>query len=422
MVLMTFTVLGPLISYNPGSYTGDGNPLRQAVYIIALIMALVAANLRHYPKRLLAIPLSVSIILTWFVLSLSWSAVPEIAMRRLLLTIIIIWSVFMAINRAGYDKTLAAIRYIMPFVLVANYAAVFIAPSFGIHQVSEEDPSIIGAWRGIMMQKNFAGAMCAFTILFFVLDAKKLKNVLRVAVVLGATYFLYRTQSKTSIGIVVMSLVLGYLYTLYDKRNRPAVIIGVGVLLFVLFLLSVIYWNQITAPFHSQDAFTGRVQIWPVLIAYWLDHWLLGSGYGSFWNIGADSPVFEYNTGWVAHIYSGHNGYLDILVQTGIIGLVLSVGLAILWPLVKLLISPSIDRAHGGLIIGCIWFSALHNLTESSLFDRDQIPHVFLIIALALLVLETRSGPRRGHLIRRAHAQSTDTKSSSHMARNPSLE
>jgi hypothetical protein len=36
-------------------------------------------------------------------------------------------------------------------------------------------------------------------------------------------------------------------------------------------------------------------------------------------------------------------------------------------------------------------FGVGHNLTESSLFDRDAAVHVFLMLAIALLAVETRS-------------------------------
>jgi O-antigen ligase len=88
-------------------------------------------------------------------------------------------------------------------------------------------------------------------------------------------------------------------------------------------LLLYSYGDSLSAAFASPDALTGRVQIWPVLIAYSRDHWMQGSGYGSFWNIGGASPAYEYATGRVSTIASGHNGYLDLLAPIGVPGLLL---------------------------------------------------------------------------------------------------
>ncbi|PJN92824.1 hypothetical protein CNY89_26205, partial [Amaricoccus sp. HAR-UPW-R2A-40] len=53
-------------------------------------------------------------------------------------------------------------------------------------------------------------------------------------------------------------------------------------------------WDIISATLDRQDAFTGRTQIWSTILAYLRDHWPAGAGYGSFWNVGPDSPVFAY--------------------------------------------------------------------------------------------------------------------------------
>jgi O-antigen ligase len=396
-VLLTFMVMGPFISYKPEPFTGEGNPLKQGIYVIVLIMALIAINFPEYPSRMLAIPITICAALFWFALSLTWAIAPAIGVRRLFFTVIITWSIFMSVQRAGYDRTVNVIHIVLPILLVVNYVAVAIAPGFAIHHVAEEggDDNLVGAWRGVMMQKNFAGATCAFTVMYFVLAAKNIKFWKSAVIILLSAFFLYKTQSKTSMGMLAISLLIGGLYRLYKPRYRVHVIGGVLVLLLLTFLGLIVYWDDVSAPFVSRDGFTGRTQIWPVIVNYWLDHPFTGSGYGSFWNIGTESPIFTYTQSWVTHLGNGHNGYLDLLAQTGIPGLVLSVAAGIIWPLAQLLINPSIDRARGSVIIATIWFAAWHNVTETSLFDRDAIVQIFLLFALAFLSLETRIGGKK---------------------------
>jgi hypothetical protein len=50
----------------------------------------------------------------------------------------------------------------------------------------------------------------------------------------------------------------------------------------------------------------------------------------------------------------------------------------------------SLDRSRAGLLLACIWFCIGHNLTESSLFDRDATVHVFLMLSIALLRREAQ--------------------------------
>jgi O-antigen ligase len=132
------------------------------------------------------------------------------------------------------------------------------------------------------------------------------------------------------------------------------------------------------------------VQIWGVLLDFWKDHRLTGSGYGSFWNVRNPQPIYQYATGarsWIVHITSGHNGYIDLLVQTGLPGLALGLVATVLAPFRRLLTSVDVLPARRGLITAIVLFSVCHNLTESSIFDRDATVHVFLMLGVALLGL-----------------------------------
>jgi O-antigen ligase len=406
-VILILTLLGPYLNYKPAPFTGEGSPMRQAIYIGTLLATIYACRPFYKPRRMLMVPLIIVLALGWCWVSVTWSSVPDIALRRLVLTTFLIWTIFMAVNLAGYRNTLMVLRTILIGILAANFVAAVLFPHFGVHQFEEGgDASLIGAWRGVMFQKNFAGAVCAFTILFFAFDGRRLSNLLRLTVLIGSAYFLYRTESKTSMGILAVSMVLGFLYQRYNPAYRGLVIPAILLIGVALVILSQIYWTEIVAPFNTRDAFTGRVQIWPALLGYAADHWMTGTGYGSFWNIGPGSPIQQYAKGWILEtVSSGHNGYLDLLIAIGIPGLVLVILATLIWPVGLLLASKYAPRAPGGLLLSIVIFCAGHNLTESSLFDRDTIVQIFLTFALAMTWRITRpaavaedfgNGRRRG--------------------------
>jgi O-antigen ligase len=93
----------------------------------------------------------------------------------------------------------------------------------------------------------------------------------------------------------------------------------------------------------------------------------------------------------VAQITSGHNGFLDLVVQIGLPGLLLALCAVIVAPMRVLLTDAGLDRSRRSLLTALVVFGVGHNLTESSLFDRDAAVHVFLMLAIALLAVETRS-------------------------------
>lgn len=397
VAVITLTIVGPYLSYKPAPFTGEGSPIRQGIYILIFIISIISARAFREPQRLLAVPASLMIVIAWCWISISWALNPDIAIRRLLLTTILIWTIFIAVKNVGYSSTIGAIRGVMALLVVLNYVIVILFPQSGIHQVDEAtDAALVGSWRGVMPHKNFAGATCAYTMLIFLLDARRVPGMLRWPVLIANAFFLYHTNSKTSMGILVFALVMAWLYRRYNPAYRGLMIPLVMVASVVLFALSQIYWDALAEPFSSPAGFTGRVQIWPVLLNYAYDHWLLGAGYGSFWNIGLGSgPIFTYGKGWITGLGNGHNGYLDLLVQIGFPGLVMIIFATLIWPLVRLFASTTAARSSGGLLVAMIIFSAGHNLTETSLFDRDAIVQVFLMFAIAMVGPVTASPSRR---------------------------
>lgn len=395
-LLICFVLLGPISSsplttQGEAELTGEGSVLRQIFYAAAFGMALICSMGLKPSGQLRLIPISILLVLAWSAASLAWSINPGIAIRRLGLTAIIIFSIFLLVEKTGYERTVSALRISLVLLLLANYVAVLGWPVPSIHQATEADPSIVGAWHGILPQKNFAGTVCAFAVLFFVFDAKAISRLLRVAVIVAASYFLYRSESKTSMILLLLSLGLGVISSRYNPYNRLLLLLSMAAVLSAGAIGGYQYWDVIAAPFDNEDTLTGRVQIWPLLLEYWRDHWLTGSGFGSFWNIGGTEPISAYTEGWIAEITSGHNGYLDLLVQIGLPGLVLVIVATILAPVWKFMSSKRLDPARRSLLLAIFFFAVWHNLTESSLFDRDATVHVFLILTIALMGTPSRA-------------------------------
>ena len=383
MVIIGLNPLSEKVKTIPA--TGDGDFARQLSYSAIFLIVLVASRPLTQPRKLLALPLTVTLALGWCWLSVSWAIVPEVSMRRLILTTIIMFSIFRCVREIGQARTITLMRWVLMLTLVLNYLAILVTPA-AIHQVAEiGDPNLVGNWRGVLPQKNFAGAICAFTVIVFVFDAQRIRMAVRLAVILAATFFLYKTQSKTSEGILALSLIVGWMFSAYNPGYRALLIPAVSVIGCAAVLYVESNWDALIAPLNSPAAFTGRTQIWPPLVRFAMDHWATGAGFGSFWNIGPYSPIYKYGHGWVSGIASGHNGYIDMLTQVGFPGVILMVISMIVWPMVRLLASHTVARGTGSLLIAMIVFCAGHNLTESSLFDRDMVVQQFLSFAVAMI-------------------------------------
>ncbi|MFZ2994722.1 O-antigen ligase family protein [Sphingobium sp.] len=384
--LLILTMLGPFMTFASTQTTGEGSPVRQVAYILVFGLLIFGTRPFDHPRRLLVIPMTMLLALGWCWLSIGWAIDPGIAVRRLILTSVIIWSLFIAIDQLGYERPVKLLRNLLIAILVANFITVFLFPDFGVHPMDEiGDKRLIGDWRGVLMHKNVAGAVCAITIITFLFDADRYPKLLRGAVIAASLLFLILTQSKTSLGLLGFCIAVGFLFERYNAKYRLFVISALCMVGIAGMLLLNLYRNPLAMQFSDPDAFTGRAFIWESLLTFAADHPLLGAGFGSFWNIGPASPIFKYGNGWVQLVTTGHNGFLDLLATIGLPGLVLAMVAAFIAPVARLLTRTSINPARGALVLAIMLFCFGHNFTESSLLDRDSIVEVALIFAIALI-------------------------------------
>jgi O-antigen ligase len=377
----------------------NGDPIRQMIYLGITALLVWASQVHRKPVRLFPFPLVMSLLLVWCLISIGWSAVPDIAVRRLLLTFIIMWSIFRSVDEMGYTRTVILLRVALAVALIANFLAVGLSP-VAVHQVNElADLKLVGNWRGFLPHKNWAGPLCSVTIILFLFDTRQLAGRYRIAqllVLIGSGFFLYKTQSKTSMNLLGACLIVGFLFQRYSPAYRVFVIPVVATLAMAGAVFVNAYHDELLAPFWGSDrtVLTGRVDIWPVLIDYWADH-PFGAGFGSFWEVGPDSPINLYTDTWVTKVGNGHNGFLDLLVTIGTPGLILALLATVLLPIGRAVMSTQISRPSRGMLMALLIFCIGQNCTETSLLDRDMLMQVFFMLSIALIYKASHSGMSR---------------------------
>jgi len=385
IALISLVMLGPIMTNVEGGNGGDGSAIRQVGYLAILAGTIFAIRPSASPKSLVAFTWPMLLALAWCWISVSWALDPGTAFRRVFLTTLVAWMVFSLVRHGGYQLNVDLLRYSLLAAILISYLVVVLDPMVGIHLEGEEQAmALIGNWRGFLGHKNFAGAVCALCIIMFLFDAKRIRPTIRIFAILVAGYFLFRSQSKTSGGMVVLASVGGIVFETVSIRLRRYIIPILMIVGSVFWFLTSAYADMVQSNFLQPKAFTGRGQIWGALLNYAGDHPLLGAGFGSFWNIEGSSPVFEYGHGYVTKITVGHSGYIDQLVTVGIPGVLLMVFAMAVWPLGRLLASADVAKGRGALISAMLMFCIGHNITESGLFERDGIVSTIFFFAVAL--------------------------------------
>jgi O-antigen ligase len=161
-----------------------------------------------------------------------------------------------------------------------------------------------------------------------------------IAMILGAV-FLFLTKSRTSLLCGVLALIYYWSARLSVKQKLAAVLGGslAASALLVTTLFSPVITSQLNrALLAGRDANTyqslsGRIPLWQACMEYVALRPRTGYGFDSFWTP-EHIRIISAKEGWT--IPMSHNGYIELLLSLGIIGLVLYLfQLASSWPLLQ---------------------------------------------------------------------------------------
>ncbi len=314
-------------------------------------------------------------------LSMLWSPVPGIALRRMALQALVILILTITVAMPG-DK-----RPIMGPLLVVTVMAVLL----NLFIVLITPPGPLGH-SGIYVQKNELGANMAMATLFCVYGIVTYQGWRRAALLIAALmaiFILKGSDSKTSIGLMALLPPLAFILVVIARKARInlALLLGFGFLFllagwFLFSNLTQFDFSDLSLVLFHDDTFTGRTTIWNFVVRMISERPFLGNGFSSFWGIGAGSTVIREAPGFVSGLLQAHNGYLDVLIDTGIVGLIVLLALIVSSftssaRLVKR------DAALGWLCLTLILFTTTHNMLESSWFRGIYFPwFTFLLGAL----------------------------------------
>lgn len=241
-------------------------------------------------------------------------------------------------------NSLVLVSAVLP-VLVARDPAKLIRPFFWLcallvllnfYSVLSRPAGPIGH-EGIYEHKNIMGGVAAICLIFGaygIWAGHRIEKLLGALMVVICLFLLVKSQSKTAIGFTFLSPMIAlFLYAAMRwLRTSPllaiTIMIAAAFAIFPLFsLVSGMDLEDVIVLIFRDNSFTGRVFIWDFTIEKALERPWLGYGFQGFWNIGAESPRFDSKYQFIANLLQSHNGYLQIWLELGLVGVVLFTGL-----------------------------------------------------------------------------------------------
>ena len=387
--MQPFAIRNPATDLQTGPYqmTGGGDALRQTLYLALFTTVVGAALLRRGLETIAIVPPMLLCLLAWCLISASWAGAPDVAVRRAGLAIVVALSVVLCVDALGFERTLRLWRWVLAGVLIVNWLSIPLVHQ-AVHLPGEQDPGLVGDWRGLYFHKNIAGAVSAITAIVFFFQGLRSRRWTDFAVFGAALLFAVMTHSKSSLVLLPLALAAGLVYRFAWKRAIDRSIVAVG-LIFVLLLAGIfvaVDYQTIAHLLQDPAEFTGRAAIWQAEIAFIADHPFLGSGFGTFADTGSLSPLHNYVAGsWVEAVAHGHSGYLQLLVTTGGIGLALALVALVVLPGLRFWRLDASDPALKAMLFGLFVFLVLHNVMESDFLEGDAPAWVAFLLMLGLL-------------------------------------
>lgn len=372
----------------------DGSPLDRAIYIGLMVVALLILMRRPIKwSALIRSNQALTVLFLYMLLSITWSDVPEVSFKRWVRSLIdALMALVVLTDRAGF----AAETKVVGRVIFVNIALSAIFIKYFRTLGTAWDNFGYEMWVGITTHKNELGQLAMTGGIYFVFEL--IRNWRRRRTVVKVIYLSYLVlilwilkgptnhRSNTAIfGLIVGTALLLWCQLFQDRVANlrryllRAATVG-GLLLFVgAGLVRSLVAAGISAS--GRDlTLTGRTDLWADLLDIAAETPIFGVGYGSFW-IGNTHNL------WERHLWmptQGHNGYIDVYLELGAVGL-LVLAAVIIRGYLATLDRMTTNFGQGTLHFAWLTVIVIHNVTESS-YLRGTVDLWFIFLLCAITV------------------------------------
>jgi len=336
-------------------------------FAAALVPSLLAAAHRLGTVQIATPPL---VLFCLFVpLSLAWNDDPGYSYRAVLtfgaFLVIALWLVV----RETPSSALGLLAAAAAVTAVASIVTAVVAPDLVPHDL--DNP---GAFQGIFTHKNWLALATGYLILA-VMHLEAQRRLVRWATLAAAIPILILAKSTgADLAIVITLVALGgrawlrrWLPPVGQRIIEVTAMVSAAVLIFLGF-----QWAySVAVDVGKGRSIDRRFQQWNVVMNYVFERPILGWGWRGSWSYtrGVTGDISRDMGGFQGT--SAHNGYVDVLLQAGLVGSALLAILVVrvIWPRVT---DPSL-RGWSALVL----FSALFTISDS--FLAGHVPILVIV-------------------------------------------
>jgi exopolysaccharide production protein ExoQ len=314
--------------------------------------------------------------------SIIWSFKPEISFSRFASEMMILISIILPAMLLARTTDMMRSVFIC-FVLGSIFNAVLILGGYSTESMAD---NVKIGYRGYFTFKGELGEFAAFAFLlsFYEMFHHGWRRVLGLIIVVTSIYLIYVSESKGSLACAVLAAIVATLVVFVGKKTRfsfARVLLPLPICYYVLSQIAGNLINRISWYIYGNYTLSARTLIWDVVNFEIAKRSFLGWGYRSIWIVGPDSPVLVDAGGWIGQMPSAHNGYLDTILDTGHIGLVLFL-IFIFTTLHAIGRVADRDTSRAWLLLSIALFIILQNFLESSWMRGDDALWLMFVIVV----------------------------------------
>ena len=286
---------------------------------IALLLLFTALNWSTIKAHLRLLTSPFSLVLLLF-LSTAWSIDPTFTFRR---SIVFACATFFAYHLGVLFPPKELLRFYRTAFLSMMFISlvvVVLLPRYGIAHGAHG-----GDWKGAFYHKNRFGEIMAMTVMTVALaPTDRIRKLRRWFFIALGFALLYKAHSTTSLAALMIILLLQAAWPFLRLKKKSLVGLSLAGYPLVAVALGVIATTagSLFALFGKDSSFSGRDRLWAGELDAIKLKPLLGYGYLTFWHQqGGYLTLISLHTNFVPP--QGHNGYLDLLLHVGVVGLLL---------------------------------------------------------------------------------------------------
>ena len=306
-----------------GTTTADWENRAFLLALLATTLLLAFANRPRLNFARLRTPpiMSLAVFLLFAGASVTWAYSREISFNRYCLELMVLTPIILPFAMGSPIRdTVRSLFWCYALAILINVIVVL-----NQKPVMTPEGTIFG-YFGYFGFKQYLGQCASVAILlaFYEVILPGWRRFVAILVAIGAVFLVFASESKGSlVFMLVAPCVAGVALVISGKLRVSALLVLLAIpatYIAASMVSSTNLVNRISYMIYGDSTLTGRTVIWDFIYREIAQRPWLGWGFRSFWLVGNDAPSVTQAPYWVKHMTGSHSGYLDVRIETGIIG------------------------------------------------------------------------------------------------------